>query len=374
MKILVVNQDQEINSVLRSVFDQDDHIRLSARNMKEAKTMFSRHEPDLVLVGSHLNDADGYQCVQSLNNTDTKRIVPIVILNTNKTSLDYKRFMDCGACDFIENPLSETGIRAKLLGLEKIRQHYRHIEDMQSRSHHEVMMAKHMFDTVISRSPKDVHCLSHWSVSAGNFSGDMLIYERSPNNDLFVLMADFTGHGLSAAIGALPTSDAFFAMVKKGLGLGQIAAEINKKLNSLLPVGHFCAASIVKICAQKENLEIWIGGQPGLWILQDSGNQKIEIESFHLPLGVLSEQEFSPVTQSLSLHKVDHIVLFSDGLLEAQNAFGECFGTDGIYSSIQVALGNKKHLVEQVKNGLLSFLDGLEPHDDVSLLSLSING
>ena len=38
--------------------------------------------------------------------------------------------------------------------------------------------------------------------------------------DLFLLIGDFTGHGLSAALGAMPVSEVFHAMVSKGFSAG----------------------------------------------------------------------------------------------------------------------------------------------------------
>jgi serine phosphatase RsbU (regulator of sigma subunit) len=50
---------------------------------------------------------------------------------------------------------------------------------------------------------------------AGTFSGDMLLSAYSPSRDLYFLIGDFTGHGLSAALGAMPVSEVFHAMTSK---------------------------------------------------------------------------------------------------------------------------------------------------------------
>ena len=58
-----------------------------------------------------------------------------------------------------------------------------------------------------------------------------------------VLLGDFTGHGLPAAIGALPLAEVFHGMVSKRFALEDVLREVNTKLKSILPVGVFCCAT-----------------------------------------------------------------------------------------------------------------------------------
>jgi hypothetical protein len=76
------------------------------------------------------------------------------------------------------------------------------------------------------------------------FSGDVLLAAPTLSGGLQVMLGDFTGHGLPAAIGAIPVSDIFYAMTAKGFSIGDIVAELNQKLRTILPTGLFCAACL----------------------------------------------------------------------------------------------------------------------------------
>ena len=43
------------------------------------------------------------------------------------------------------------------------------------------------------------------------FNGDVLLADISPTGSLMVLLGDFTGHGLPAAIGSMPLASIFMA-------------------------------------------------------------------------------------------------------------------------------------------------------------------
>ena len=56
----------------------------------------------------------------------------------------------------------------------------------------------------------------------------MILAAYKPNGGMHILLGDFTGHGLSAAIGALPLADIFFDWTKKGFLMRQIIPEYKR--------------------------------------------------------------------------------------------------------------------------------------------------
>jgi serine phosphatase RsbU (regulator of sigma subunit) len=244
---------------------------------------------------------------------------------------------------------------------------------MREKFHQEVKFAKHMFNAVLGRSPLDINGMQHWTITAGHFCGDLMIHEQTPDGRLNIMLGDFTGHGLAAAVGALPASDVFFAMSRKGLPLGQIAAEINRKLHQQLPTGHFCAATLVSLDFVNQQIEAWVGGQPPL-LLIDQRQVSAQIASQHFPLGIMDDSRFDADTETVSLAAFSHLLLYSDGLIEARNAAGEMFGETQLAQSInsQSDRARKSSLMQNIKRRLISFLGGLEPHDDVSVLAMDL--
>ena len=76
------------------------------------------------------------------------------------------------------------------------------------------------------------------------------------------MVGDFTGHGLPAAVGAIPVADVFYGMATKGFSISAIVEEINRKLKAVLPTEVFFAAFFFEVDAACTSMMAWNAGQP----------------------------------------------------------------------------------------------------------------
>ena len=370
MKILIVEHEGDKGQRIADLLRQEGCEVALASSCSEVLQRFARQKPDLVLMDVALSDDDGYRCTRKIAMMTNENFVPVMLTTSLTDHMTLERFLDSGAIDYLDEPWDPVVLRAKIASFARIRGLYQSMQKLQTRFDQEVRLARHMFDNMIKRSPAGTSAIGSWSVAAGHFSGDLLIHERRPDGAMQVLMADFTGHGLAAAVGALPTSEVFFAMTRKGLPIAEIAREINRKLNELLPTGHFCAATLVCLPPQADHIEAWIGGQPPLWLVDQKRQVSHSLPSNHFPLGVLADARFDATTQTLPISNAAHALLFSDGVIEAHNAEGEMFGEERLKAAIACPM--YAPLLQRIKSRLIAFLDGLEPHDDASLLTLAL--
>ena len=211
--------------------------------------------------------------------------------------------------------------------------------------------------------------VSYWLAPAENFSGDIVAATRGPEGDLYVLLADATGHGLGAAICTLPVLSVFYSMGETGVALNWIVHEINRQLQATLPVGHFVAASLLRLNARCESAEVWVGGTPDLLVLDAAGKVRRRVASANLPLGIDVSDESTIGYETIALQAGDQFVLFSDGLVEAENEAGQAFGYDRLCAALAAATPGER--LDSVKLALAQHLDSTPPHDDVSLMLIA---
>ena len=139
--------------------------------------------------------------------------------------------------------------------------------DNHKNSHdNEQAITKKIFDNIVHAGCLNDAHIDFLLSPKSAFNGDVLLAARKPNSDMHVLLGDFTGHGLPAAIGALPTATIFYAMTAKGFGLLEVLTEINAKLSTILPTGRFCAAAMFAVSRTDQTLHIWNGGLPAGFI------------------------------------------------------------------------------------------------------------
>ncbi|TAE44753.1 MAG: serine/threonine-protein phosphatase, partial [Bacteroidetes bacterium] len=89
-------------------------------------------------------------------------------------------------------------------------------------------------------------------------------------------------------------------------------------------------------------------------------------------LGVFEDAHFP--TGTIPLDEIERLILFTDGVLEAENSKGECF-FEGRLKEI-VAAGTEQSLVDlldEILKRVLTFCESNHFDDDVCLLGIDLN-
>ena len=235
----------------------------------------------------------------------------------------------------------------------------------------EQALAKDVFDRVTEKYHYDLSLIDAWLSPAAVFNGDILLKAPMPNGGLIVLLGDFTGHGLTAAIGAMPLASSFYAMVAKGFTLRDIIHELNEKLYALLPSHIFCCAAVVQFDFAHETADIWNGGLPDVVIQSSTRDDLKHVASSQLPLGVVDNSRYQLQVSRLQVSEHDRVWLLSDGLLEARNTLGENFGSDRFLAAVHESR-HKASPITWVQSQLDQFSQSADQTDDVSLVQISM--
>lgn len=281
-------------------------------------------------------------------------------------NLKIKKLQSQGRFLFMANVRDITNHRkAEALRAQELER----LEIYQATTEQELRLAHHVFQTITSENARKPAPIELWTQPMGLFNGDLLLYEYSPSGELRVILCDFMGHGLGAAIGAIPVADVFLGMSKKGYGISDIAAEINNKLKRILPTGHFCAACLISVNQDQQSMEIWNGGLPPILILGKDREIIRRVVSRKLPLGILATKEFDAHTEIISLQGVRSAFVYSDGLVEVHNAQNEMMGQAALEKMIE-ALPSTNSWLESVKSETIRFLGDCTLGDDLSLLHI----
>jgi len=252
---------------------------------------------------------------------------------------------------------------------EQLQKTMKDLLEKHSQLEQEEMIAKHVFENITATSNDVIPELSTWCEPMGSFSGDMILSSILANGGLRVILCDFTGHGLSAALGAVPVSSIYAAITAKELPLDVLMGELNNKLNSLLPTGIFCCIAGIDINAERTTAQIWNAGLPDVLVVGSDGGIRHRFPSNHLPLGVMTYDQEEMHVYDLRLEAGDNLYVHSDGLTEAENNEGEMFGQERFELLLQGETNHKGRL-DEIKKSIRIFTDGAASTDDVSLIEI----
>ena len=235
----------------------------------------------------------------------------------------------------------------------------------------EERVAKDVFSRIIRSSDK-IDGVGVWSRPFSTFSGDLVLSVKDSSGATHCLLCDFTGHGLPAALGAVPVSAIYRAMVNRGMSGSAVIDELNDKLKELLPTEYFCCAAYAIIDHQNQQAEIWNCGLPAIIVVNEAGNIRTEIEPSNLPLGIVkvsTEYEMS----NISFASGDSIYLCTDGITEAENMQGEMLGQAAYLQLLQVKDRGFGRL-KDIETSITQYMGKAPPSDDMSLVEIRFSG
>ena len=337
LRILIADDNDSDRLILQTIVRKEGHTVYTARDGQEAIDIFKEKSPDLILLDALMPNVDGFEAARTIRDLAGENLVPIIFLTSLKDAASLADCLDAGGHDFLSKPYNRIILKAKIQAFARMRKLHETVQAQRDeivmhhdRLLHEQEVAKKVFDNIAHPGCIDAPNIKHLLSPMAVFNGDLVLASRKPNGGMYVFLGDFTGHGLPAAIGAMPVSEIFYGMALKGFSMQDILREINKKLKRILPVGVFCCACMADLSFRKETVEYWIGGLPDIFIYRKEDHAIENFASFNLPLGVLSNDKFNTETKVAPMKYDDRIYIWSDGIIEATNDNDEMFGEDGI--------------------------------------------
>jgi len=374
--VLVADDNDTDRMLLSAIVKAEGYNVITARNGEEAINVFKEHRPQLVLLDALMPILDGFQVARQIKSLAGETFVPVIFLTAITAADELAKCVDSGGDDFLSKPYNKIILQAKLSALERQRQ--LHDTMLKQRDQiaghnaylmHEQSAAKAVFDRVAHTGSLDSPNIKHLISPLAVFNGDVLLAARNPGGSLYVFMGDFTGHGLTAAIGAMPLADVFYGMTQKGFLLEDVIRECNKKLHAVLPPGQFCCATMVDINYNKHSIECWSGGLPPGYVIR-AGERSIEpIASAHLPLGILGPEKFRSQTQTFELKPADRLLLYTDGLLESRDASGRVFTEEQLEASL-LETSSLDNIFEAIQLAAYAQIGAKARDDDVTLIEI----
>jgi len=252
---------------------------------------------------------------------------------------------------------------------EKLQQTMAVLRSKQEELENEEKIARHVFENITASNNDSFPEITSWCEPMGTFSGDMMLSSLLPSGALRIVLCDFTGHGLPAALGAVPVSSIHSAMAQKGLPLEILMDELNNKLKELLPTGIFCCIAAIDLDATRTYARIWNAGLPDVLLVSKTGEINQKIKSKHLPLGVANYQQDEMHCEDVRLETGDAIYIYSDGITEAENQAGEMLGQAEFEQILATEIDEKGRLTE-IRSTVNRFMDGTALTDDLSLIEV----
>ncbi len=377
IKILAVDDNIVNIKVLTQYLIKQNYEVIPAESGEEAIEKFKSDAPDIILMDIMMGGISGLEATAKIKALSGDTWIPVIFMSALASEEDKIKGLDVGGDDYITKPIEFNILGAKLKAVQriadiqgKLSETMAELQEYKEAEEREQVMAYELMESLFSTGDlegKDFHI---WHVPAARFSGDLIVAEKYSDDRLYLLHADSTGHGLTAALPLLPVSQTFYHMAKEGYSISQIARNMNKQLKAIMPINRFVAVSLMLIDFNTNVIEVWNGGNPPIFLVNENKDIVKKFNSEHLALGILPDVAFDGKTEFVSCEGNNAVVLYSDGLTEAENAEGKEFDEDMLTEVLKSDVDAtilRNNIVEAVS----THLNGEKAHDDMSLVVLN---
>ena len=200
-------------------------------------------------------------------------------------------------------------------------------------------------------------------------AGDFYEFVPVDQNRVGFLVADVSGHGVPAALIAAMIKVAMQSVVSSAHDPPEVLRGLNRILSGQLR-GQLISAAYLWLDTEIRKASYSAAGHPPLLCWREGKLERIE--SNGLLFGVRSDSDY-PVCE-MPLHSGDRFLLYTDGVVEPENAVGEPFGDRKLE---QVVRNNHSLPPSELSEQLLSEIRHWQPasvtqQDDITLIIIDV--
>lgn len=199
---------------------------------------------------------------------------------------------------------------------------------------------------------------------AKEVGGDL--YDVIPLSDdrTALVIADVSGKGVPAALMAMRVKEIMLFLLESGLDPGRCLTECNKRLMKDNDSCMFATAFLCVADPRTKTLTYSCAGHPAPLLRTGSGVTLMEVD--HEPALGIFENDYS--NRSIGMGAGDAVLMYTDGVIEAEGWNKERYGTDRLVRLLEES--DDEDITSAVASDVSSFGEGRDQTDDITMLSI----
>lgn len=329
--------------------------------------------PNLVMLDIRMPGMDGFEVCRKLKESDVTRDVPVIFISAVNELEEKVQALRAGGVDYITKPFQSEEVLARVETHLSLRRLQQSLEATNHRLARELTLAGKVQASFLPRAlPKR----PGWTFAAylrpaRETSGDFYDVMSLPDGRVGLLIADVVDKGVPAALLMAMSWSLICSYIDQNPeSPGQTFSFVNSSLHSHLGGGQFVTAFLGMLDTKAGQITCTNAGQMPPFLLVSQTRELVEIPTAGLPLGVEREGKWPPTKFQMAVG--DSIVLYTDGLTDAQDSKGRAYGRGRLRKSAAACLGQS---ADEIVGRILTDVDGFvgdEPQvDDMALVVAS---
>ncbi|HWE53791.1 MAG TPA: SpoIIE family protein phosphatase [Bryobacteraceae bacterium] len=391
-RILIVDDKDANIQLLRGILRVAGYTAVDSTSDSNAVCELHRvNRYCLILLDLQMPGMDGFEVLEGLKETEAGGYLPVLVITAQP---GHKlRALGAGARDFVSKPFDQGELRARvhnglelrLLHLESktysraLEETIRDLEESRELVRIKTLAEKKKMEeelalaqeTQESLLPRSMPAFENFRVHAFNnptryVGGDFYDFQLLSSGEWIGVLADVSGKGMSAAL----LSSMVLGALSTGLRAGTPREEVLSRVNNLLCEKslsyQFVTLFLFMLNPDGAGQFISAAHNPG-YLFRTATGMIEELVADGYPVGMFDFASWQ--SRPFHLDEGDILVVYSDGLTDAENPQAEMFGEERLRELIQRVAPSGAHAVEQaLLKASKDFADGIPNTDDITFV------
>jgi sigma-B regulation protein RsbU (phosphoserine phosphatase) len=185
------------------------------------------------------------------------------------------------------------------------------------------------------------------------------------------VMADVSGHGVSAGMLMTSLQTAFHTLVPAAESPLEVLERINHLYMHNINFTTFVTVFFGKLDPVTRTFTYANAGHNSAYLLRANMEDEVLLHPTGPAIGLM--EGFLLHTEQVQLNPGDTLVLYTDGVTEAANSAGMQLGLDGLAKVVRDnAALTAEQIIQRILKAVNTFTDGIQPIDDTTLVIFKV--
>ena len=394
-----------LNARILVVDDQEANVRLlegmlriagytsveSAMDPREVCELHRKNRYSLILLDLQMPGMDGFQVMDGLKEIEEDGYLPVLVITVEPAH--KLRALEAGAKDFVSKPFDLAELLARVHNILEVRllhletknyskvleETVRELEasrevirlktlEERKKSEQELALAQETQESLLPRSLPQVENLRihAFNTPTRYVGGDFYDFLQLDSGDWMGVLADVSGKGMSAALLSSMVLGALSMEFHSRTQPQEVLERVNRLLCEKSLPYQFVTLFLFVLNPQGMGQFISAGHTPA-YLFHSATGKIEELGSNANVLGLFDDASYE--SSVFRLDKGDILVVYSDGLTDAENPQGEMFGEERLLKLIRQEAPSGSQAIEQrLLKAIEAFTQGLPQTDDITFV------
>ena len=397
--ILIIDDSRSLRLYLKSILKKLGFNVFEAAGGADGLEILLSENLSTIICDWEMPGMDGIEFCYKVREQFPSEHFYILMLTANCEQNAIQTIFEAGADDYLTKPLNVTALTARLMGglrivawsddlkwlNQEIAEKQRKVSEAYAKIRDDLLVAEEVQRRYLPGAYNPIGNIEFCGIfqPALHTAGDIFNYVRLSDDEIGAFSVDVSGHGIASSLLAVTVGEAFCSRHEPQQILldtshdhvcARDPAEVVSDLNNRFVNGatdHYFTLIYCVFNRKTQELRFCQAGHPPALMTRASGKGEI-LGNGGMPAGMFPNVAYE--SEMLCLNRGDRVVLFSDGIPEAENIEGEQFGEEQMLSTLlENSHADFKNALDQIVVRACEWQNGKKFLDDVSVLGFQIN-